>query len=171
MKPIERSNIYFVLLFIFLFSYGNQTSGQGKVNISAGIGLPELINFGIRYQFRQEQVGICIGTVPLRDEKLLSISGDLYFHFGEVAELSARRVWYAKVGLNYLSDEFKNSEDRWTYLNLRFGRDINISKNIGFEIDLGTLIQLLHKEIPPSTGWDLNFPILPSFGINIFFRL
>ena len=48
MKHIGRSNIYFVLLFIFLFGYGNQTSGQEKLNISAGIGLPELINFGIR---------------------------------------------------------------------------------------------------------------------------
>jgi hypothetical protein len=161
------------LILIALFSFGsiNHSYGQEKINISTGIGIPEFLNIGIRYQFKQVQAGICIGTMPVKDEKLISLCGDLFFHFGEVPKLSARRAWYARVGLNYLRDATETSEDRFTYLNIRFGRDLNISKKVGIEIDLGTLIQLSYKRIGPSSFIDFNFPILPSVGINMFFRL
>lgn len=160
-----------ILIALFSFGYINHSSGQEKINISTGIGIPELLNIGVRYQFKQVQAGICIGTMPVKDEKLISICGDLFFHFGEVPNLSARRAWYARIGLNYLRDETNTIEDRYTYFNIRFGRDLNISKKVGIAIDLGTLIQLSYKRIGPPSFFDFNFPIIPSIGVNMFFRL
>lgn len=45
----------------FLFSSGKQIFGQEKINISAGVGFPETINIGIRFQIAQSQIGASIG--------------------------------------------------------------------------------------------------------------
>lgn len=168
--------LYNLILFgIFSFLYGNQVFGQEKINLSVGMGFPELLNVGVRYQLEQEQIGIGFGSVPLKDESLISVSGDVYYHFGGLSELSSRHPWYGRIGLNYLRDETTTLVDKYLYLNLRIGREINISKKIGIEIDAGAIFQLFNNEIKKksSSGWnlDLEFPVLPSFGIGLFYNL
>jgi hypothetical protein len=168
--------LYILLLFsIFLFYGGNQLLGQEKLNISIGMGLPELLNVGVRYQLEQAQIGISFGSMPVKDESLISVSGDVYYHFGGLSELSNRRPWYGRIGLNYFREETKTFVDKNIYLNLRIGRDINFSKKIGIDIDAGAFFQLFHDRInkEPSSGWnfDLEIPVLPSLGIGLFYRL
>jgi hypothetical protein len=175
MKIKDYLLYHLILLSIFSFCCASQLLGQEKVNISAGMGLPELLNVGLRYQLKQAQIGISVGSVPLKDESILSVSGDVYYHFAGLSELSDRRPWYGKVGLNYLRDETKTLVDKYLYLNLRIGRDFNISKKIGIEIDAGAIFQLFNKTVrlEPSGGWsfDINIPVLPSFGAGLFYRI
>lgn len=172
----ENNLLYnFILFSIFSFCCANQLFGQEKVNISAGMGIPELLNVGVRYQLKQAQIGISFGSVPVKDESIFSVSGDVYYHFAGLTKLSNRRPWYGKVGLNYLRDETKTLLDKYLYLNLRIGRDFNISKKIGIEIDAGAIFQLFNKTIrfQPPGGWnlDIKFPVIPSFGIGLFYRI
>jgi hypothetical protein len=149
--------------------------GQEKVNMSVGIGLPELLNIGIKYQLEQTQLGISLGSVPVKDESIVSVSGDVYYHFGGVSELSNKRPWYGRIGLNYLRDETKSLIEKVSYLNLRIGRDFNISKKIGIEVDVGLGLQLFHEKIEkPSAGWfnlHIELPVIPSIGIALFYRI
>jgi hypothetical protein len=168
--------LYNLMLFsIFLFCCGNQSFGQEKVNISAGIGLPQFLNIGVRYQLKQTQVGIGLGTMPVKDEGIVTVSGDISYHFAGSSELSDRRPWYGRIGLNYLRDETRTLVDKYLYLNLGIGRDFNISKKIGIGIGAGAIFQLFHdtKRKEPSSGWglDINFPVLPGFGIGLFYRI
>jgi len=55
---------FFLLIITFLFSSGGQIFGQGKVSLSAGLGIPELINVGIQYRIEQAQIGIGFGYFP-----------------------------------------------------------------------------------------------------------
>jgi hypothetical protein len=143
---------------------------QKEINLTAGVGFPEFLNIGIKGQLKQIALGISVGTVPVLevDEKILSVCGDLFYHYGKIPELSQRRVWYGRVGMNYLSDKISERKDRYTYLNLRVGRDLNLSEKFGFQIDGGILI-LLAKKISEHT-W-IDFPIIPSIGLNFFLRL
>lgn len=175
MKNLSNFLHNLMLLSIFSFCCGNQSFGQEKVNISAGMGLPELLNLGVRYQLKQAQLGIGFGCIPIKEESVISVSGDIYYHFAGLSELSNRRPWYGRLGLNYLRDETKTLVDKYLYLNLRIGRDFNISKKIGIEIDAGAIFQLFNetKRKEPSSGWnfDFEFPILSSFGIGLFYRI
>jgi hypothetical protein len=152
-----------ILLFIaFSFSYSIQVSGQEKVNISAGIGLPELLNISVRYQLLyQVQIGLEVGTMPGLDEgqSLTSIGGDIYYHFGR---LSKRRPWYFRVGLTNLNDEYFLGMKKYLYLNLRGGKDFNLSKKIGINIDAGLGFELTHRSIAT---------VIPSLGICFFYRI
>ncbi len=155
----------------FLFVFNQLVIGQEKFNISAGFGVPELINIGLRYQVDQCQLGLSLGLMP-HD---FSVCGDVYYHFAGLSELSARRPWYGRIGLNYLKEETEYYIDKYLYLNIRLGRDFNISNKFGIELDGGVLFQIKNTIITqtPPSPWslDLEFPVLPGFGIGLFYRL
>jgi hypothetical protein len=76
-----------------------------------------------------------------------------------------------------LRDETERILDKYLYLNLRIGRDLNISHKIGIALDAGVMVQIFNEYIEkiPCTGWFcggvLDFPVLPSLGIRLFYRL
>lgn len=167
----SRCTLFLCLLTFIPF---NQLPAQEKVNLSAGFGLPELLNLGVKYQLEQTQLGLSVGSFPAED-KLFCISGAVYYHFAGTSELTSRRLWYGRFGLTYLYDETDALIDKYLYLDLRAGRDINFSKTVGMEIELGIVFQLSKDETRKKTsGWfdlDLDFLLLPAFGVSVFYRI
>jgi len=158
----------FMLFSMFLFFCSNKSSGQEKVNITAGIGTCELLNLGLRFQFQQSQLGFSIGTLPVKDGGF-SVTGGYYYHFGGSSDLSARRPWYGKFGLIYLKTETEDFTDSYLFLDIRLGRDFNFSKSFGMAIDAGPAIQLIHTTTDTEGGW--SFPVFPAMGLAFFYRL
>ena len=70
LKNFSRCTLFLCLLIVIPF---NQLPAQEKVNLSAGFGLPDLLNLGVRYQLEQTQLGLSVGSFPAED-KLLCIS-------------------------------------------------------------------------------------------------
>ena len=176
MKTKVKSSFNTLLIILLLIYNAQQVLGQEKVNVTTGFGLPELLNIGIKYQHNQTQIGLSIGSLPLgSEENIISISSDIYYHFGGFSELTNVRPWYGRIGVNYLRDETEYIIDKYVFLNARVGRDINISKKIGIQIGMGALFQLHNERVEkkPSSGWnfDLEFPVLPSLGIALFYRI
>lgn len=175
MKNLHNFSCFMFLLSAFTLLPFTSSFCQEKVNLSAGFGLPELLNLGIKYQLEQMQLGISVGTFPSED-KIFCISGDVYYHFAGTSELSNRRPWYGRFGLTYLYDETDVLIDKYLYLDLRVGYDINFSKKFGIEVDAGLVFQLSKEETrkKPKTGFfdlDLDFPLLPAFGVCFFYRI
>jgi len=154
------------LIIALILSSGGQMSGQKKANISFGIGFPELINVGIKYQVSdQTKIGFSIGYWPpskpdwLGYNNLISLSGDFYYHFGGSSDFPGMRPWYGRIGLNIIfdlpSDYHILSEDIF----LRTGRDIYFDENNGISLD---------------GGFGVNFydytNLFPAFGICYFHR-
>lgn len=164
------------MIISFSFAKVCKVSAQEKININTGFGIPEFIYLGVSYQLDQYQIGFNVGALPVgSSESLMSFSADMRYHFAGLSEFSNRRPWYVRIGLNYLRDETDYVIEKYLYLNTRIGRDFNISKKIGIAVDIGTVFQLHNTEIikNPSDGWylDLDFPVLPSFGIGLFYRI
>ncbi|WP_020568523.1 hypothetical protein [Neolewinella persica] len=178
MKDVVKSPFYIFIVIIFLFGTLHQASAQKDFNITTGVGIPELLNVGVRYQINQFQIGSSIGSFPAIDESSISISSDVYYHFGRPSKLSTRRPWYGKIGLNYLRDEDEYKINKYLHFNTRIGREINISDKTGFQIEFGILHEMSSKSIIkkplPSCTWcfnfDLSWPIIPSIGIGFFFK-
>ncbi len=172
MKYIAKPLSYILLLIAFSFSYSHQVFGQEKVNISAGVGIMELINLGVRFQLNQSQIGFGVGFFPAADETVTSFHGDYYFHFAGKSKLSTRRPWYGKFGLNYLRDEDESDILNYLFLNLKVGRDFNISKRLGIAFEVGGLVKLMYNKVEkiPSNSWNPVIPALPGFGIGLFYR-
>jgi hypothetical protein len=149
-------------------------SGQEKLHVAGGIGFPELINASIGYQFPQTQISMGVGFVPA-DESVISIDGDVFYHFAGAPVFSQRRPWYGRIGVAYVRDETVSFIDKFLYINARVGREFNLSAKAGLNADVGTLVQVLHNKEKKtnSSSMDLNFefPMLPSIGLSMFYRI
>ena len=172
----NRFIAYVVSIILFSLCFGDEVAEQDGINISGGFGFPEVLNVGLRIQSGQVQLGISIGSIPIEGEWPLSVSGDLYVHFGGQSEFSIQRLWYGRIGIDYLRTESDYVLTKHLLLNLRLGKTVNISRKIGINADLGAVIQLTHEEIrkKPPSGWfnfSFDFPILPSGGIGLFYRI
>jgi hypothetical protein len=158
------------------FSFGNHSFGQEKINIKAGISVPEILHAGIRYQFNQFQSGIYVGGDPIFDNHILTISGDISYHFGGHSKFTERKPWYLRTGLTQFRSENETYIFKDLYLNFRIGRDINLSKKIGLEIDFGTTFLLLDRKSrkEPNKDWydyDNDTFMGYTMSLGIFYRL
>lgn len=158
--------------FCFLIFYcANPLFAQDKVNLYIGMGLPELINGSVRFQYKKAQLGFSAGVMPAKDERVTAFGGAGFMHFGGHSVFSDRPPWYARFGLDFLRDENEVSIDKFLYLNLRVGKEIYFSKKVGMDVDFGVMFQLSHTRIGPDPWLDFEFPILPSLGVGIFYKL
>jgi hypothetical protein len=184
MKSLEKLSSHGrMFICILLFFCSKHFFGQEKINLYLGVGLPELTSIGIKYQLYQKQIGLGISISPfplseenLFEEKFFSASIDYYSHFAGFSKLSERQPWYGRVGYNLYQEENYRKIQRWHYLNLRIGRDLNISERMGLNLDAGAIIRLLKstrykEEYEPNSFINSDFPILPSLGIGIFVRI
>jgi hypothetical protein len=166
---------YSFLVIILLLSFPDKLPGQGKMNISGGLGIPELVYGGITYQFNQTQIGMTLGTVPVFSYITWAVTTDFYYHFGGSSNLSNIRPWYGKIGLSYLKDEDQHYRDRYVYSNLRLGRDFNFSAKAGIDIFAGFSFQLYHDRLTkveyysPYGYYEDYMPI--SLGICFFYKI
>jgi hypothetical protein len=163
-----------ILLILFAAFAVQSTFGQKHLAISAGIGIPELINAGLRYGTNQNQFAISLGTVWSKEDPTIAKSLDYYRHFGGKSQLSERKPWFMKFGLNYLKSDSDFLIEKYGYLNLSIGREFNITRNFGMQFHGGTIFQIYEKiiEKQPSYGFDINIsiPVLPCLGIATFYK-
>ena len=166
---------YLLLAFLWFFS-AKYILSQKKVNIIAGIGLPELIHAGVRYQMGQTQLG---GSFGYGGDSTYSINGDFLYHFGKVSDLSKRKRWYGKLGVGYNRSKSAYDIFKSLVLTTRIGKEYNISHVLGIGVDAGLtfLVYEENTEIKPKPGWNINFDfgileyVLPTAAVHLFYKL
>jgi hypothetical protein len=157
MKPFYKITLLFSLLLISSY----QVCGQEKVNLYAGVAVPEQFVLGPRFQINQFQLGLGIGTSKYQ----LSISGDVCYHFAGSSQMSGRKPWYIKGGVSKWID-YSEEQDKYPLgFYFRTGRDINLSNRVGINIELGMVAGKLANELYG------NRSVFPSLGIFLFYRI
>ena len=174
MKSIRTYFFCLTMLSLFVICFGSQSFGQERLNLSAGIGFPEYLNLGARYQLKQSQIAIGYGFTTSSDNGSYSLTGEYFLHLHGTSDFSKRRPWYARTGVTYMHDESEFFIRNVVWLSSRLGREFNVSKKLGMQIDLGAMYMLYFdsKTKKPGGGWDLVniLPIWPSFGLGVFYR-
>ena len=177
MKKRRTLLIYLISTFFVSLCSLNHSSGQQqeRLNLKAGFGIPELINAGIRYQLNQFQFGVYIGGYPINDNQL-TITGDISYHFAGQSKFTERRPWYLRSGLSLVRNHNDTYIYKDLYLSFKIGRDINLSRKFGLEIDFDTAFLIMDKKAKkePEKEWndyDNDSGAGYLLGIGIFYRL
>lgn len=159
MKSIYRLILLFSLSLICSF----QVFGQEKVNLFAGVSVPEQFVIGPRIHFNQVQLGLGIGNSNYR----YSVSGDISYHFGGNTEFSEIKPWYLKGGLSKWIDHSDNPDNNLLGFYFRTGRDFNLSNKLGINIEFGIITGKMASDVAIS-----GHPRLyPCWGIFFFYRI
>ncbi len=181
MKNSGSKNAFFktlTVVMVFWFS-GNHSQAQ-EVNLTGGIGQPEMLNVGVRLQYDQVQIGVNAGTNLAYKNSNFDVSGEFYYHFGGRSSYTSLQPWYAKAGLTYLSSEGDWEKRTNLVLVPRLGREFNITSEFGIALEAGIMVMLIDnnqakKERTGSVSGDLDLigseVLMTSAGVKIFYRL
>jgi hypothetical protein len=160
--------LFIALIVLIQFAVLTQSSGQGKLTLAPGIGLPDLINIGLKYEVaEQARLGFSAGWWPpsngfLSWGHLVALNGDFYHHFGGSPDQSGLRPFFIRTGLNYVFD-FEYGDSYFLTLYLRIGAEIRLSGNSGISIDAGPGYNTIHEKNGMSA-------LIPVFGASYYYR-
>lgn len=160
-----------VLLLLFLIVSATSFA-QSRIGIHAGIGIPDFLYIGGKYQFKQLEAGLQLGTFPSRSHKLFGIGGHLMWHFAGESDHLEARPWYVKGDVVYNYDE--NSSYYWhtCYTGMRVGRECALSERLSLQIDLGfsyVAYQDMIAKKPTSSDYSPGISVFPAGSITAFY--
>jgi hypothetical protein len=156
------------------------TNGQfikTKLDFVGGISAREYIHGGLRYQYSDiTQLGLYYGgDIGLNPEIINTYCIDNMIHFGKDSYYSGRPVWYARQGFTYAMSKENDKTRKFSYINLAAGREFCVNDWIGFNADLGMIIQVREKtEWKDSTKDDMYNTViqwLPLLRVQVFISL
>lgn len=172
---------YSKLFFIFSLSISSifNCSSQNKVELSTGAGLSQLLNIGIQYNFTEKfQSTIHAGILPLGGVQgnVTSFTGGFCYYYTGHSEFTNQPAWYLKTGVSYIRDDNESNLDKILLLNIQHGKVFNFSKRMGIRFEIGLGIGLSEKKFNKDPDVlairevDNRPPVLPTFGIDLFYR-
>jgi len=182
----EMKKIKIYILFLFIFP--NILFSQNRIEISAGLSIPELLNLKIKYGNNFQICG-SLGYMPY--VSFWAISGDIYYHFPSKSNEDKSRKWFLNTGFSYIppSESFSSTSKKTLLMYSRIGRTFYSHKKTnlaGLSLELGIMFQIWTNEKysysygPHILGRPMgatltiteNSPIIgPAASISYFFKL
>jgi hypothetical protein len=164
MKPLL---LRFRILFFLILLSNNLLFSQKKYEISAGLGYPDRINLRMKYGINT-QAGISVGYWLFKDQwshaHILTIGGDLYFHFPR----KTTNKWYLNPGYTYTHWFQQDPDAENIMLSARVGRSLYFNNNMGINVDLGLT---MYVYLNGDWVFQLKYiPPLPSGSISYFIK-
>lgn len=172
-----KSNFKILLLFLLMFFLSPYSYAQNIISepvkrnfeLSGGLGLPELINAGVKYGGRSK-IGINAGIWPhIGGGVTTSYNLELYFHIAE-SKKKEQVSWFFNTGLSRVLIDNKDPLTDIIVIT-RFGRIRRYNKRDSGEIYFGGIFLL--EKIPA----DDNFPerlsvlFIPSLSLGFMINL
>ena len=164
MKALHLGSFCCVLLF---WSYS--LFSQQCIEANIGVGVPDFVALGGRFQQSQMQVEFKYGIWPGADMPIQTFSGNVYLHFLGSSAYSSRKPWFGMMGYTYYDQSKNDAYIRHNFLNFRLGREINFSERVGLTIGAGVLYELT-EDTKGASEWGES-KIWPSLDISIFYKL
>jgi len=162
----------YILLACLAFASFNQKLQAQNYTLGLGIGIPEFVSLEASIQGNPIEFKVGIGGLPIPDDKLFALHGDIAYHFGKFDDDIDMQQWFGRVGLAYYKEETERWIDQYGYLNVRIGRLFSFNESWGMEVDLGLLFEIYYErtELQSTTTWfNIDFPVLPALGLRVFY--
>lgn len=161
-----------ISLFLLLFIL--QSKAQKPLELTAGVGLPEIIHVGLRYNMDKTKLGFTLGGVPSGSSSIFTLGADVYSHFGRNAEQMDGSTWFVNFGINHLKENSEYAIEKWLFLKGRIGRAFYLSPVASIDLALGLMYEISHSQkdkTPQQCSWfcfDFSDTqkVIPSLSLN-----
>jgi len=174
MKKLVWNMSLLVILIIPSNSFGQII--KTKLDIIGGASAREYLHGGLRYQYTDiTQIGLYYGgDVGLYSDIITTYAADHMVHFGKNSFYSNRPVWYARQGFTYVNSKEADRTRKFSYINLALGRDFAVNDWLGFNADLGIIMQIKEKIKLDSSSDpvnDNNIQWMPLLRVQVYISL
>jgi hypothetical protein len=148
-----------------------------KLDIVGGVSAREFVHGGLRYQYTDiTQFGLYYGgDMGISDAIVQTYCADNLIHFGSLSYFSNRPVWYLRQSFTYSVNKENDRTRKYSYVNLGAGREFGITNWLGFNFDMGLIVQLREKKEFPDPDldaiYDTKWYWLPMFRLQLFITL
>lgn len=144
-----------------------------KLDIVGGISAREYAHGGLRYQYTDiTQLGLYYGgDLGLYSEIINTYAVDHLIHFGKHSFYANRPVWYARQGFTFVKSKESDRTIKYSYVNLALGRDFAVNDWLGFNIDMGIIMQVNKKtelDASSTTIRDNKVRWLPLMRVQVY---
>ena len=168
MAFVVRLSISALSLLVFL-----QARSQG-VEFSAGMGLPETPNIGVRYYNESITTGMSYGFISSLD--LRTINLDFGVHYGKPAKKSVAKKSVGRIMYTNYREETNTRIFKYSYITLRAGRNFFFSNDFGLNLEGGISFQVGEDVENKSGTFDptslfIDFDVMPSASLRFLYRL
>ncbi len=147
-----RQSLLLVRISLLLVLPLLQTYAQKPWEVSAGIGLPEMIHVGLRYGMDNTKWGITLGGIPAGSSSIFTMGADFYSHFGHNSDEMDGSTWFVNFGINHLKENSEYAIEKWLFLKGRIGRSFYLTPAASIDAGLGLMYEVHHKRKEKTTG-------------------
>ena len=146
----------------------SKVTAKQTIGFSVGAGFSDLLNLKLRIPIKQAGIALGAGFIPIKDETVSSFMADFYYHFAGHSEYTFVHPWFFRLGLNFLNDKTDSHTTKDLLLGIRLGREMNITRSFGIDVDAGAGFTLSHSV----TGdvIDVSPAVWPMINTSFFFR-
>ncbi len=172
-------NIFLLVITMLLFNSLTISSQiiRSKLDFVGGIGYPEFVHGGIRYQYTDiTQLGFYYGgDMGIKPEIIRTWTADNFIHFGKHSYAPNRPVWYARQGFTYSIQTTADRIYKYSYIDVSAGREFGINDWIGINADMGFIGQVRekieYKNSDASPSFRTNLIWKPLLRLQIFISI
>ena len=159
-KKFVRNIIGLIFFMILLTS---KLTGYGQIirtrlDFVGGIGYPEYLHGGIRYQYMEKgQIGIHYGgDISFKPEIIRTWTLEHMYHFGKNNFYSNRPVWYTRQGYTLSVQTDESYIYHHNYLDCSLGYDFPLNNYVGINIEMGFYTKVYEAQKYKDTEQSLN---------------
>jgi hypothetical protein len=168
---------HLIFLLLWMPVYSNGQIIKTKLDFVGGISAREYIHGGIRYQYTDiTQLGLYYGgDMGINTEIINTYCIDNMIHFGKVSYYSNRPAWYARQGFTYVVSKSSDYSRKFSYIDMGAGREFCVNDWLGFNADLGLLMQISEKKVFDNPAYETEYnkviQWLPLLRLQVFISL
>lgn len=171
MTRIHR--IFVHLLIASSIFYSVAVKGQ-DFEISAGIGIPEVPNVGLKILNENFSFGFAYGFVPNKDIRTINV--DFGIFFGKPAKNAEAKKSVFRTLFTHYREETERRIFNHSYLIFRAGRNYFFTSQFGLNLEGGLTIEVGENIVSkdgtvPSSFNFIYDNVFPSLSIRFFYRI
>ncbi|MBX2841639.1 MAG: hypothetical protein KTR26_07690 [Flammeovirgaceae bacterium] len=158
--------------------YGQGQKKEGNLEIDLGLGFPDLLHLGMKYQFTNlSKIGMSYGSLIAtnKNRNTYAVTLEHEYHFGKNVNNIKLPPYYFTQKITYLRDFNKEASSTVFYLTPSLGKVFFSEGPFGINLDAGLNFRLHQNktiEAPSKENISNNYPaVFPAIRFQFFFML
>lgn len=163
--------LFIITIFVIHTFVSHAQDNPSRLDISAGLSIPEAFNLGGRWQYNNNgRLHFKLGSNFNFNDIYYSATVNHCWCFGKLNTLTNKRMWGFNTGYTLSFVNSSHREGYSSFLNFYFSREFKLAGKFFIEPELGVSIPAFNNTFIKDDHYEgYNLPVILKFGINMIY--